>query len=277
MNIFEKLLYWLDGNMKTPTNYSWFHIMFIVIILTATILISYFFKNSSKKTFNKIMFIGWLIMFVFEIYKQLNFSFNYENGVVSWDYQWYAFPYQLCSTPLYVLPFIFLSKDGKLKDAMMSYMMTFSLFGGLAVFVYPNDVFIDTIGINIQTMVHHGLQIVLGIFAMVYNREKLNIHFWLKSLYVFSVLVSIALIANISMYHILKASGIDETFNMFYIGPYYDCSLPILSMIYPKIPYICFILLYILGFGLISFILYISQKGIYNLVKKYGNKQKYTN
>jgi len=79
------------------------------------------------------------------------------------------------------------------------------------------------------------------------------------------------------MYHILKASGIDETFNMFYIGPYYDCSLPLLSMIYPKIPYICFILLYILGFGLISFILYISQKGIYNLVKKYGNKQKSTN
>ena len=212
--------------------------------------------------------IGWIVIFVLEVYKQLVFSFELAGDVPTWDYQWYAFPYQLCSTPLYILPFIFLLKEGKVKDATMAYIMTFSLFGGLAVFFYPNDVFVETIGINIQTMIHHGLQIVLGIFVMVYNRKRLDIKFWLRSIYVFAALVSIALILNISVYHIFAAKGIDETFNMFYVGPYFDCTLPLLSIVYPKIPYICFILLYILGFVLISYIIYIVEKGIYKLASR---------
>ena len=55
---------------------------------------------------------------------------------------------------------------------------------------------------------------------------------------------------------------------MFYVGPYFDCTLPLLSIVYPKVPYICFILLYILGFVLISYIIYIVEKGIYKLASR---------
>ena len=33
MNFFEKIIHSLEGTMTTPTNYGWFHLMFIAIVL----------------------------------------------------------------------------------------------------------------------------------------------------------------------------------------------------------------------------------------------------
>lgn len=269
MTAFEKFVHLFEGLMTRPTNYGWFHLMFIGIVIVATVLICIGFKNCSDKTFRRIMLICWLVMAVLEVYKQVVFTFECDDaGVGSWDYQWYAFPYQLCSTPLYVLPFIAILKDNSLREAFASYMSFFSLFGGLAVFFYPNDVFVETIGINIQTMVHHGLQIVLGIFCTVYYRKRCNIKRYLKSVPVFAALTAIAIVLNEWVYAVFTAKGIDETFNMFYISRHFDCSLPILSDVYAKVPYIVFALIYILGFALVSFILYLIQRGIIALVNK---------
>lgn len=264
MNWFEKFLYILDSRMTTPTNYGWFHLLFLGLVIAGTILLCIFGKNCSNKTFNKIMFIAWIIYVVLEVYKQVIFTFEYNNGVVEWDYAWYAFPFQFCSTPIYILPFIFLSKEGKFKDAFISFMSTFVLFAGIAVMLYPNDVFISTIGINIQTMVHHGGQVVLGIFCVVYNRNKYNAYYCLKALLVFACLLAVALLLNIIVYNYFQANNIDETFNMFYISPYFDCTLPILNIIYTKVAYIDFLLIYMVGFSIIAFIFhYVSKLIIY--------------
>lgn len=268
MNFFEKIIHSLQGTMECPTSYGWFHIMFIVIITLGTILICKYFKDCTEKTTNKIVMICWIIIAVLELYKQIEFSFSFTDGKSIWDYQFYAFPFQLCSTQLYILPFIFLLKEGKLRNAMIAYIMTFSFFGGLAVFVYPNDVFVETIGINIQTMIHHGLQILIGIFLFVKYRKEYNFKFYVRSIYVFLCLLLIAFTLNIVVHNILISAGNDETFNMFYIGPYHDCSLPLLSLIYPKVPYVVFFLIYMLGFILISFIIYKVETLIYKLILK---------
>lgn len=268
MNIFEKILYILDSEMTSPTNYSWFHILFLLIVIGCTIFLCIHFKDCTEKTFNKIMLISWIVIVVLEIYKQIIFTFEYSDGVVEWDYAWYSFPYQFCSSPIYVLPFIIFLKEGKLKDAFISFMSTFVLFAGIAVMLYPNDVFCATIGINIQTMIHHGLQVVLGIFCIVYNRDKYDLQYGLKALYVFIPIIVIAMILNISVYHIFQANNIDDTFNMFYISPYFDCTLPVLSLIYPKVPYIVFLFIYVIGFSIINFIFHYASKFIINLTRK---------
>lgn len=266
MNVFEKIVYFLQKEMETPTNYGWFHLMFFALVILTTFLLIKFFRNCNDKTFRRIALISWIIMVLFEIYKQIVFAFNYNNGDCYWDYAWYAFPYQLCSTPLYALPFIVFLKNDKIRDAFICYMSTFSLFGGVAVFFYPNDVFIRYIGINIQTMVHHGLQIVLGIFFAVHNHKKLCNMYYIKSLVLFSVFSLIAIVLNISMYHIFQGLNMDDTFNMFFISPYFDCTLPVLSLIYPKVPYPVFLCLYLFGFALIGYLLYLAQVGIKKLI-----------
>ena len=272
MEVIGKILEILQTSMDVPTAYGWFHLMFVILTVIATVLLCVFFRDCDKKTFKRIVMISWIIMIFFEVYKQVSNSFFYSDGKIVFDYPWIYFPFQLCSTPFYVLPFIFLLKDGKVKDIFMSFLMSFSLFGGLAVMLYPGDVFNNMVGINIQTMFHHGIQTMMGIYCMVYNRKRLNFKFWLQGVYLFIPLVFIALGLNISIYNILDSMGIHETCNMFFIGPYYPCTLPVLSMIYPMVPYIVFLLIYILGFTLVSYIVYLAQLGIYKLVlKKYEN------
>lgn len=262
MSFLEKVLYFLEGEMERPGNYGWFHLMFVGIIIAATIFVCLKFKNCDTKTLNRLLLIAWIVLVVGETVKQVLFSFDSDGVTSSWGYQWYAFPYQLCGTPIVVLPFIFCSKEGKIRDACIAYMATFSLFGGLAVYFYPNDVFVREIAINLQTMIHHGSQVILGIFLAVYNRRKLNFKYYLSSVYVFIILSAIAVAMNEAVYHIFQAYGITDTFNMFYISYHFDCTLPVLSAIYPKVPYPVFLALYVFGFMLISAIIHYSTKGI---------------
>ena len=180
--------------------------------------------------------------------------------MTDWTYHWYVFPFQLCSTPIYILPFIIFLKDGGVRDAFISYMALFSLFGGLVVYLYPNDVFASTMGINIQTMVHHGMQIVLGVFFVAHSRRRFNLKFFLKSTLVFVALVVIAIVSNEIMYVYITNKGIaNDIFNMFYISRHYPCTLPILADIYKMVPYPVFALIYILGFAIVSFVIYLVE------------------
>ena len=268
MNLFQRFIHFFEGKMETPTNYGWFHLMFIGIVILFTVFLCLKFKDCDDKIFRRITLICWITIVALEILKQLVFSFEFDGTNAVWDYQWYAFPYQFCSTPLYVLPFIAFLKEGKLRDSLVAYMAFFSMFAGLAVFFYPNDVFIATIVIDIQTMVHHGLQIALGIFFAVHSRRKFKLSFHLWSIPVFAVLVTIAIVANEVVFKLLSANGIDETFNMFYISRHFDCTLPVLSGVYTAVPYFVFALIYILGFAIISFIVYYVEKLIISLVER---------
>ena len=129
------------------------------------------------------------------------------------------------------------------------------------------------IGINIQTMVHHGMQVVLGIFLLVYNRHRLNWKYYLKGIVVFLIMLTIANVLNI----ILNPKVMSESFNMFYVSPYRDCTLPILSMIYEKTPYIVFLLCYAIGMLLAGALVYLVAWGIMILVsrKKHSVDNKY--
>ena len=268
MNLFYRILNLLEATMETPTNFGWFHLMFIAIAILSTVFLCVKFRNCSDKVFRRIALIGWILIVSLEVYKQIIYSYDFDNGVVTWDYQWYAFPYQFCSTPLYALPFIIFLKDGKIRDAFIMYMSTFSLFAGLAVFAYPNDVFISIIGINIQTMIHHGLQIVFGIFFAVYLRKKYTLYSFLKSVYVFVGFSLLAILLDISVYKIFITKGIDETFNMFFISPYFPCTLPVLSIIYEKINYLIFLFIYLIGFVLAALLVYGIEKLFINLSKR---------
>ena len=199
----------------------------------------------------------------------------YNEFGVTWEFQWYAFPFQLCSSQLYLLPFVAFLKDGKIRDSIIAFLATYSLFGGLVVFIYPNDVFVSTIGINIQTMVHHGLQLVLGVFLLVYYRQKINWRFFTSGIIVFVIMCTSAMSLNIVMYHTIMVNT-GNTFNMFYFSPYFPCSLPVLGdYIWPNVPYPVFLLTYLIGFTVAAAVVFALQYYIIKGVQKiYAKKNK---
>ena len=160
------------------------------------------------------------------------------------------------------MPVIAFTKNSKLRDACIAYMVGFSFFAGLAVFCYPNDVFMSIIGINIQTMVHHGTQILMGVFLAVRYREKLTRSFYLSSIPVFATMSGIAIVLNSLVYKAFLVFGISETFNMFYISPYFDCTLPVLSVVYKMVSYPLFLFIYIVGFAVCALVVFNVLKGL---------------
>ena len=261
------LLRFLDfQSANRPTNYGWFHLLFVVLVIAITTLLIIFFRNSDDKVFKRIALIGWIIMVVFEIYKQIVFSCEVTDSGVVWHYNWGSFPFQLCSTPLYTLPFIAFMKDDKWRDAFVSYTSTFAMFGGLVVFLYPNDVFnTDTAGVWVQTMVHHGLQIILGIFFAVHQRKKLGFGYLIKAIPVFAVCLIIACVMN-------EIGG--DALSMFYVSRFVPNHLPILSAVYSSVPWIVFILSYLIGFCICAGLVLYAIVGCIKLANYIKEKRK---
>lgn len=237
---------------ETPPLYGSYHLACFAACLVLTVLFALLLRNASEGVMRRFLLAVLFVMLFVEGYKQLVFSFTVQDGVLVFDYRWYHFPYQLCSTPLYVLPFAALFPGGRVRDACLSYLATFSLLGGLAVLIYPGDVFVEMIGINIQTMVHHGLQVVVGVVVLVRLRGRAPLPTYLSAIPVFLLLLLVALTMNVGFYQL---AGI--TINMFFIGPYAPCTLPIASIFYPLLPYPVFLFLYVLvlslGAGLVFF------------------------
>ena len=262
MEILTKIYNLANATATAPTSFGSFHLTFVAIIILLTTLVSMTFKNCSERAVNRLTAFVWVVILILEIYKQLVFSIHLTDGAFSWDYAWYSFPFQFCSSPLYILPIIAFTKNQRLRDCCIAYMMTFSLFAGLAVFCYPNDVFCEWTGINYQTMIHHGSQILMGVFYAVRYRRRMNVRFFFGGVFVFIVMVLIAMVLNVSVHHYFSLHGIGDTFNMFYISPYFPCTLPLLSIVWEKLPYIPFACLYFFGFILCAAIVYSVERGL---------------
>lgn len=209
-------------------------------------------------------------MICLELYKQFIFSYSIVDGVITWEYQWYAFPFQFCSTPMYVALIGSLVKKGKFQECLYSFLATFGLFGGLIVMLVPSTVFMEYIGINIQTMVHHGLMIVIGVVLLSSKAVKLEHKTILKAGYVFLCLTALALLMNC----LYVWYGGTHDFNMFYISPYKESELLVFKDIQKVVPYAIFLLSYIVGFSLAGYIVLLIAMLINYIIlsrKKVGN------
>jgi hypothetical protein len=275
MSAFEKFVYnVLQARMERPGLYGAWHIVSILLTVALTVCLVMFFRNAKDRTMRTILFIGWIVMIAFEVAKQLNGAMHYDGYAVTWAYEWRWFPFQFCSTPMYTFPLVFLLKDCKFRRAIMAYVSTFSLFAGIIVMILPTSVFTPYITINIQTMVHHGLQVVFGVYMASYNRHHLNKRFFAWCMLVFAAFASVALILDVTVYPVLIEKGLATDFNMFYISPYVNSDLPVLSAIYPKVSYPVYLIIYIFGFTMVAALVYAVEKGIVALTLRNKNRAK---
>jgi hypothetical protein len=151
--------------------YGLFHIASLVAMVLVTILLCVLWKKGKIKDPRKVVRITAIIVLALEIYKQIVYSFSVTETGIVFDYLWYIFPWQFCSTPLYVGLLAGFSK-GKLHKYYSAYLATYALFAGLAVMLYPGDVFTHWSGICVQTMVCHGSMVVIAIFLYYTGHVK---------------------------------------------------------------------------------------------------------
>lgn len=268
MSFLQNILRILDLSMEKPQPYGWFHLLWLALTVAVTIFLCIRCREWDAKKIRNLVLVTTLFVIVLEIYKQINYSFSYTDGI-AFDYQWYAFPFQFCSTPMYIGLLAGLTKKGKIHNSACAYLATYAIFAGVCVMLYPVTVFIDTIGINIQTMICHGSMIVIGAYLLASGYVKLEHKTILRAMPVFAVCVGLA----VTMNEVAFRTGLleTETFDMFFISPYGTPSLPVYSLVQGVVPFPWCLLIYILGFTLAAYLILLFAMGIrkvcYRLVR----------
>ncbi len=256
----------LDAKMEEPELFGWFHIMFLLLSFIAATILCLLHKNASQERVRNIVFWVAVVVILLEIYKQINYSFSYTDGNIAFQYQWYAFPWQFCSMPMYVGFLAGIFRKGRIHDSLCAFLATYAMFAGLCVMFYPESVFVETIGINIQTMICHGSMITLGIYLLYSGYVKLEHKTILKAIPVFIISVFTAVILN----EIAFQSGLlnDHEFNMFFISPYCEPSLPVYSLVQNAVAYPWCLFIYVIAFTLAAYLILLVAMEIKYLVKK---------
>ena len=264
MEFFQPILKILDYQVEIPAVFGVYHIICLALTVVLTAFAAICGRHHSAKTVRRVVLITAIVVAILEIYKQINYTFG--DGSNEPNYLWYAFPWQFCSTPLYIGLLAGITRKGRLHDAFCCYLATYAVFAGAAVMLYPGDVFIETLGINIQTMICHGSMITIGIYLLYTGYVPLEHKTILKALPVFAVTVGMAMLMN----EIAYRTGLLETdtFNMFFISPYCDPHLPVYSTVQALVPYPLCLIIYIAGFTAAGYLLLLIGMGISRLFKK---------
>lgn len=183
-------------------------------------------------------------------------SFNYDviTDTVTWQYEWYAFPFQLCTTPIYCSLIAAYLKKGNLRNNLLSYMAYTTIIGSICTILFPSSCFVEDILVNIHTMWLHCGSLVVSVYLLIVGEVKIELSYLKGAIKTFIFFVFLALILNIIVYNTNILN--DEVFNMFYISPYFISILPVFNVIQTRLWYPFFLLIYIISIILGSFIIY---------------------
>ena len=261
----EELLHFLQGRMEEPEVISWFHLFAIIPIIALAIIIPYFFRDCKEKTYKRIIFIFWVVLIILEVFKELIKSFHYGSPSY-WKYSIRDFPFSICSMIYYFTPIILFvdkQKHPKIVDAAIGYMCFILLTMGIVVCSYTKMATSTLIYINIQTFIHHGSQIILGVFVYVWNRKIITIKTFYRSLIAFGITAVIAILINVAFY--------PHFINMFFINPTRITNLPIGSIVQEKAGYPLYLIGFLSLIALVTFLTYLVETTIYKKVSHKRN------
>lgn len=207
---------------------------------------------------DRLFFLCGVIMFISEIWKQITLTFVLGGG----RYNWWYFPFQLCSIPMYLLLLYPWLRQKVARRILLTFLMSYTLLGGIAVFADPSGLHYPLVSLTVHSYLWHILLILIGILsALVYFRcahEKALCTFaGSTGLYLFFCML--AELFNLSFDRF-------GTINMFYINPGYQMQQIIFSDLSVRIGNTPAILLYMVSTILGAFFLFLIWQFIFLLL-----------
>lgn len=266
MEFWIKLVEIMDTKGEVPTIFGWYHILCLVLAILAGIGLRLWLKEGTEKQVRTVVLTTAIICILLEIYKQLCFTFSTDGTTITAEFLWYSFPWQFCSMPMYTGLLAGLIKNKSVHKSLCAFLATYAVFAGLCVMIYPGDVFVSEVGINIQTMFCHGSMLTVGIYLLSSGYVKAEHKTILRALPVFAGAVTIAIILN----RIAHTVGLPEghNFNMFFISPDEPPSLPVYSLVQEVVPYPANLLIYVTAFTLAAYIILLIAILVRKIAKK---------
>ena len=207
--------------MVKPKAYGPFHLTFTFVGLLLCIFLAYKLRKLSERG-NKILLISvGAFLILTEIYKQLFYFFYIGEN----SYQWWIFPFQLCSVPMYLCILAPLIKNEKIKRGMYGFMTTFNLLGGLMAFIEPSGIVHSYWTLTLHAFLWHMSLIFIGFYLIASGRGAKTMKDYRAAAVTFLVLSVVAFLINLIFRDVS-----DGSINMFFVGPS-DSSLVVFKQI----------------------------------------------
>ena len=216
-------------NMTPPETFGTFHLCFLIFGMAACVLLSWLLRKADEKQ-NRIILLsvgGFLL--VSEIYKQLFYTFYIGGG----SYQWWIFPFQLCSVPMYLCLFVPFIKSDKVKGYFYTFLATYNLLGGFVAMIEQSGLSHEYVTLTLHAYLWHLSLVFVGFYLIASGRAARSIKDYLPAVCVFAGLCVIAQGINISFHH-AKWLGLvpeEQDLKMFYISPYYITPIAVFKQI----------------------------------------------
>lgn len=209
---------------------------------------------SSREAVDKLLLGIGLFLLLGEIYKQC-FLFYYINNR---SYDWWYFPFQLCSLPMYLCIIQYFLPDKRLKTDCFTFMQDFHMLGGIAALAVPDGFSHIHWSLTLHGYVWHLLLITISLLLFFSKSTDCSRRGFLRTLPLFAICSCIALFINAA------APGHGNA-DMFYISPYHPSTQPVFHEISLLLGILPGILIYltavILGSGCVHFMYHqLSQK-----------------
>ncbi len=206
---------WTSWAMEKPPAYGAFHLTFFFVGLAVCFLIAFLLRKTGEKGNRAVLLTCGIFLLLTEVYKQLFYYYVVnvnQHGVCG--YQWWIFPFQLCSVPMYLCIIAPLLPKGKVQNAMYNFMLAFNLMSGFISFMEPSGLVHEYWTLTLHAFIWHMSLVFIGLYLGFSRRAALKKSDYKGAVITFTVCCTIAFILNCALWNVTGGS-----MNNFYIGP----------------------------------------------------------
>ena len=219
--------------MEAPTIGSAFHIFAVLAVaLVAVIAAVKVSRVRSDAVRIRILFVLGCVMLASEVYKQLFYYYIVNDGV----YDWWFFPFQLCSVPMYMcilLPLF--DKRSIIYKSMLTFMCCFTFVSAAAALIWPEDMLRPYVTLTWHGLIWHGILLFISVMIGLSGMADLTPRGFFRAVCLFLFLCVTAIVINVLAEPAAAAhplpSGFTSYPDMFYLSPYHVSLQPFVMQI----------------------------------------------
>lgn len=236
-------LEWTAWEMEKPAAYGWFHILMTAGLLALTVFAAYLLRNTNEKQNRIVLGVVGGFLLVTEVYK---IAFHMTVNPYDW-YFWGAFPFQLCSVPMYLCVFCALCRNEKVNRWLYEGMFAVNMVGGIMAFIEPSGIQHGYVTLTIHAYVWHMLLVFVGLYLYMSKRVCTDKGSYRKAAGVYLAACGVAQGCNLIF---------GDKINCFYISPYVQSPLAVFKDIYAACGWVVNMVLLMLAVLLASAAIY---------------------
>jgi len=254
-SIITDILNMTAWRMETPQLFGSFHITASVLTAAAAVLAAVFFARrlrNEKQVCRVLTAAGWLLI-ILEVYKQFFLYYVVNRGA----FDFWFFPFQLCSVPMYLCIILPVVKE-KARAAMMTFMGGYTFVSAVATLIFPEDILRPYVTLTAHGFIWHGLLLFISMLVFFAGCADASLKGMRSAAIIFAVLCVTAIGINIALEHVMPAiqsahpAVMHDWAAMFYLNPFHISPQPVISSIQKTAGIPAGLVLYMLAIATVS-------------------------